>query len=326
MPSEGELAALGTLPSGRLLSLMPEPARPETSAEKVTLFRQLFRGRDDLYPKLWTNTTTGRKGYAPACANEWVRGICEKPRVKCGECPHQAFLPVTDQVVQDHLQGRHVVGVYLLLTDETCWLVAVDFDKRSWTDDVLAFAETCRMIGVPAAVERSRSGQGAHAWFFFAAPVCATAARKMACYLLTETMSRRHQLGMESYDRLFPNQDTLPRGGFGNLIALPLQHEPRQAGNTVSWTIAPSPTPISGPFSPQSRASIPTPSSDWRGMRRGPGRCWASRRPTATPKPTKPRPGLAPRPGEGSPHASRGHSPEPSGPYWARGSSWRRSG
>ena len=140
---------------------------------------------------------------------------------------------MTDQVIRDHLQGRHVVGVYPLLTDETCWLVAVDFDKGSWTDDVLAFAETCRMIGVPSAVERSRSGQGAHAWFFFAAPVPADAARKMACYLLTETMSRRHQLGMESYDRLFPNQDTLPRGGFGNLIALPLQHEPRQAGNTV---------------------------------------------------------------------------------------------
>jgi hypothetical protein len=155
----------------------------------VALFRQLFRGRDDLYPKLWTNTTTGRKGYAPACANEWVRGICEKPRVKCGECPNQAFLPVTDQVIRDHLQGRHVVGVYTLLTDETCWFVAADFDKHSWADDVLAFAETCRTIDMPAAVERSRSGQGAHAWFFFAAPVAATAARKMACYLLTETMS-----------------------------------------------------------------------------------------------------------------------------------------
>jgi hypothetical protein len=228
-----ELATLEAPTHGRLLPLLPEPARPETSAEKVALFRQLFRGRDDLYPKLWRNATTSRKGYAPACANEWVRGICEKPRVKCGECPNQGFLPVTDQVIRDHLQGRHVVGVYPLLTDETCWLVAADFDKRSWADDVLAFAETCWMIGAPAAVERSRSGEGAHAWFFFAAPVSATAARKMACYLLTETMSRRHELSMESYDRLFPNQDTLPRGGFGNPIALPLQHEPRQSENTV---------------------------------------------------------------------------------------------
>jgi superfamily II DNA or RNA helicase len=111
--------------------------------------------------------------------------------------------------------------------------VAADFDKGSWADDVGAFAETCRSAGMPAAVERSRSGQGAHAWFFFAAPVTASAARKMACFLLTETMAHRHQLSMASYDRLFPNQDTLPRGGFGNLIALPLQHGPRQEGNTV---------------------------------------------------------------------------------------------
>ncbi len=215
------------------LPLLPDSARPGSSAEKVALFRQLFRGRDDLYPKLWTNTTTGRKGYAPACANEWVRGVCEKPRIKCGECPNQAFLPVTDQVILDHLQGRHVVGAYPLLKDETCWLVTADFDKGSWADDVLAFAETCRGAGIPAAVERSRSGHGAHAWFFFTAPVTASAARKMACFLLTETMSHRHQLSMESYDRLFPNQDTLPRRGFGNLIALPLQHGPRQEGNTV---------------------------------------------------------------------------------------------
>lgn len=228
-----KLAALEAPAPYRTLPLLLDSARPETSAEKVGLFRQLFRGRDDLYPKLWTNSTSGRKGYAPACANEWVRGICEKPRVKCGECPNQAFLPVTDQVLLDHLQGRHVVGVYPLLTDATCWLVAADFDKGSWAEDVLAFAETCRGAGVPAAVERSRSGHGAHAWFFFTAPVTASAARKMACFLLTETMSVRHQLSMESYDRLFPNQDTLPRGGFGNLIALPLQHGPRQEGNTV---------------------------------------------------------------------------------------------
>ena len=230
---KAQLAASETPAAYRTLPLLPDSARQGSSAGKVALFRQLFRGRDDLYPKLWTNATTGRKGYAPACANEWVRGVCEKPRVKCGECPNQAFLPVTDQVLLDHLQGRHVVGVYPLLTDETCWLVAADFDKGSWADDVGAFAETCRDAGMPAAVERSRSGQGAHAWFFFAAPVTASAARKMACFLLTETMAHRHQLSMASYDRLFPNQDTLPRGGFGNLIALPLQHGPRQEGNTV---------------------------------------------------------------------------------------------
>ncbi len=206
---------------------------PVTSAEKVALFRSVFRGREDVYPKLWTNARTGRKGYAPACANEWVRGVCEKPRVKCGECPNQAFLPLADQVILDHLQGRHVIGVYPLLPDETCWFLAADFDKTSWTEDATAFMETCRAIGVPTAVERSRSGNGAHVWFFFSAPVAAAAARKMGCSLITETMTRRYQLSMESYDRLFPNQDTLPRGGFGNLIALPLQHGPRQMGNTV---------------------------------------------------------------------------------------------
>src|ERR1700730_3887429 len=169
-----ELATLVSSGAARRLPLLSDPPAPETSTAKVALFRQLFRGRDDVYPKLWTNTTTGRKGYAPACANEWVRGICEKPRVKCGECPNQAFLSVTDQVILDHLQGRHVVGIYPLLTDETCWLLAADFDKNSWAGDVVGFAETCRTAGVPVAVERSRSGQGAHAWLFFAAPVAAT--------------------------------------------------------------------------------------------------------------------------------------------------------
>ncbi len=125
------------------------------------------------------------------------------------------------------------MGVYPLLEDETCWFLAADFDKTSWKDDVAAFAETCRSIRLPVAIERSRSGNGGHAWFFFAAPVSANVARRMGCYLITETMSRRHELAMDSYDRLFPNQDTMPRGGFGNLIALPLQHEPRQHGNSV---------------------------------------------------------------------------------------------
>jgi superfamily II DNA or RNA helicase len=206
---------------------------PTTAEGKVSLFRQLFRGRDDVFPLLWISSKTGRKGYSPACNNEWVRGVCEKPRVKCSECPNQAFLPVSDQVVLDHLQGRHTIGVYPLLKDETCWFLTADFDKESWLDDVSAFVDTCRDLGVPVAAERSRSGNGAHVWFFFSSPVPAASARRMGCYLITETMARRHQLAMSSYDRLFPNQDTLPRGGFGNLIALPLQYEPRQAGNSV---------------------------------------------------------------------------------------------
>ncbi len=203
-----------------------------SAADKVALFRSLFAGRTDVFPKHWHNPKTDRKGYSPACSNEWVRGICDKPRVKCGECPNQAFIPVTDRVILDHLQGRHVAGVYPMLDDETCLFLAVDFDKDGWREDVAAFAETCQRFDVPAAVERSRSGNGAHVWFFFGTRVPAVMARKLGCFLLTETMARRHKLSMTSYDRLFPNQDTMPRGGFGNLIALPLQHQARALGNT----------------------------------------------------------------------------------------------
>jgi superfamily II DNA or RNA helicase len=214
-------------------AIQPVADTPTTAEEKISLFHQLFRGRDDAFPLLWMSSKTGRKGYSPACDNEWVRGVCEKPRVKCSECPSQAFLPLNRQVILNHLQGRHTIGIYPLLKDETCWFLAADFDKESWLDDVATFVDTCRGLGIPTAVERSRSGNGAHVWFFFSSPVPAASARRMGCYLITETMARRHQLAMSSYDRLFPNQDTLPRGGFGNLIALPLQYEPRQAGNSV---------------------------------------------------------------------------------------------
>ena len=206
---------------------------PLTGPEKVALFRSLFRGRDDVFPVLWTSTKSGRTGYSPACSNEWTPGVCEKPRVRCGECPNQAFVPVSDRVILDHLRGRHVAGVYPLLADETCWFLVADFDKADWKKDVAAFRDACRGARLPVAVERSRSGNGAHAWFFFDAPVSAAVARRMGCYLITQAMSRRHGLDMTSYDRLFPNQDTMPRGGFGNLIALPLQHGPRAKDNTV---------------------------------------------------------------------------------------------
>lgn len=227
-----QLAAI-TARSDSGLSSNLESKVPETAREKIALFRKLFRGRKDVYPKLWTNAKSGKRGYSPACGNEWVRGICGKPKVKCGDCQNQAFSELTDQVILDHLQGRHVVGVYPLLEDDTCWFLAADFDKSSWQDDVCAFCQTCRKLKIPFAVERSRSGNGAHVWFFFNSPVQAAVARRMGCYLITETMSQHHQLSMESYDRFFPNQDTLPRGGFGNLIALPLQHGPRQEGNSV---------------------------------------------------------------------------------------------
>lgn len=113
--------------------IVPQIPAALTAIEKLRLFRGLFRGRGDVFPRLWVNPRQGRKGYAPACFNEWVRPVCQKPRVKCSECPSQAFIPVDDRVVLDHLQGRHVIGVYPLLEDETCWFLAVDFDDASWT-------------------------------------------------------------------------------------------------------------------------------------------------------------------------------------------------
>jgi len=131
------------------------------------------------------------------------------------------------------LTGKKAIGVYPLLLDETCWFLAADFDKKTWGEDSLAFIGTCQRAGVHAYLERSRSGNGGHVWIFFEGPVPAVLARKMGCALLTQTMERRHQVGLDSYDRFFPNQDTLPKGGFGNLIALPLQWMPRQNGNSL---------------------------------------------------------------------------------------------
>lgn len=221
--------------------MVPTQSLDQTSSPeaKIALFRSLFRGREDVYPRRFESRKTGKSGYAPACANEWVRGICEKPRIKCAECPNRRFLPVTDDVIRWHLSGcddagqRFVAGVYPMLLDETCFFLAVDFDKGGWLEDSTAFIETCRRMDVPAILERSRSGRGGHAWLLFEEAVAAALARKVGSYILTETMERRPDIGFDSYDRFFPNQDTLPHGGFGNLIALPLQKHPRGDGNSV---------------------------------------------------------------------------------------------
>ena len=201
--------------------------------DKLALFRTLFGGREDVYPRRWENAGKGKAGYAPVCANEWKRGVCHKPRVRCGACPNQAFVPVTDKAVEGHLRGRHTLGVYPMLADDTCRFLAADFDKETWRRDAGAYLAACRAKGIPAALERSRSGNGAHVWFFFEEPVAASLARRLGAHLLTEAMERNPDIGFRSYDRFFPSQDTLPQGGFGNLIALPLQGGPRESGNSV---------------------------------------------------------------------------------------------
>lgn len=206
---------------------------------KIALFRSLFRGREDVYPRRFESRKSGKAGYQPACANEWVRGLCDKKKVKCVQCPNQRFLPVTDEVVRRHLSGQDeagrefVMGLYPMLLDESCFLLAADFDKENWQEDAGAFLETCRRLQAPAVLERSRSGNGGHVWLFFEQPVPAALARKLASSILTETMAKRPDIGFDSYDRFIPHQDTLPQGGLGNLIALPLQKESRTRGNSL---------------------------------------------------------------------------------------------
>ncbi len=213
-----------------------------SESEKIALFRNLFRGRTEIFTRRFESQKTGKSGYQPVCRNEWVQGICEKPRIRCEDCARRAFVSVSDESVRNHLTGQDTregsgkdftIGIYPLLLDETCWFLAADFDKSTWQQDVQAFLETGGMFNVPVALERSRSGNGGHVWIFFSEPVPASIARRMGTFLLTQTMERRPEIGLDSYDRLFPSQDTLPKGGFGNLIALPLQKRPRSNGNSV---------------------------------------------------------------------------------------------
>ncbi len=218
-----------------------EASRPEPSlylndganpTEKIRLFMSLFKGREDVYAKRWEGRE-GRAGYAPVCLNEWKPGFCSKPEVKCTFCEHKSYAPLDAKVIEAHLRGNLVAAIYPLRQDEKCHFLAMDFDKDGWQQDVSTLRDVCKAFAVPVAVERSRSGHGAHFWFFFADPVAASLARKFGSALLTCAMSRRYQIKFKSYDRFFPNQDTMPKGGFGNLIALPLQKAARQNVNSV---------------------------------------------------------------------------------------------
>jgi len=202
-------------------------------AEKIRLFMSLFKGRDDVYAKRWESKDGARSGYSPTCRNEWERGLCRKPRIKCASCEHRSYAPLDEEAVDAHLRGKLIAGIYPLCLDEKCHFLAIDFDKDGWQPDVSTLRAVSAAFSVPVAIERSRSGHGAHAWFFFTAPIAAGLARKFGSALLTNAMSERHEIKFRSYDRFFPNQDTMPKGGFGNLIALPLQKEARKEGNSV---------------------------------------------------------------------------------------------
>jgi superfamily II DNA or RNA helicase len=206
---------------------------PSTPEEKVVLFLSLFRAREDLFPKLWENVRKGTKGYSPACRNEWVPGVCSKPRTRCSVCPEQSFQALDEAAVEDHLRGGCTIGTYAIRKDDTCVFLACDFDGSGWQEDAKAYQRAGAELGVDVALERSRSGNGAHVWVFFSEPVAAELARRLGTLLLARALDSRPEISFRSYDRFFPSQDYLPKGGFGNLIALPLQKLPREKGNSV---------------------------------------------------------------------------------------------
>ena len=203
-----------------------------SSADKINLYMSLFSGRVDVYAKQWENKK-GNIGYSPVCLNEWKPLICNKPNIKCSECENRSYGKLDFNVINNHLRGNIVVGIYPLLQDETCRFLAIDFDDDNWQSDIEAVREICKDNAIPAYVERSRSGNGGHLWIFFCENISAVTARKLGSCIITSAMNKRHELKFASYDRLFPNQDTIPKGGFGNLIALPLQKKPRENGNSM---------------------------------------------------------------------------------------------
>ena len=225
-------------PTPKTWSPLERITKYSPAQEKIALFHSLFCGREDVFARRWQSAKTGKSGYSPACGNEWKPELCLKPKGYCSDCAHRELLPLTEELLDLHLRGndvlgRDVIGVYPILPDDTCRFLALDFDDEGWQENVTQVRSVCARWELPCAVERSRSGQGAHLWLFFSEPVSCAEARRLGTALLTAAMETGGTLKLASYDRMFPNQDTLPKGGFGNLIALPLQGQARKQGNSV---------------------------------------------------------------------------------------------
>jgi hypothetical protein len=208
----------------------PGPVQAGSPPEaKVALFGALFAARTDIYAARWENPRTGRAGWLPAVRGGWRKGV-----------PHaeRDYLPLTAEVLAAHLSGQVHIGLYPLLDGDRCWWLAADFDGPAALLDALNYLKAARALNVPAGLEISRSGTGAHTWIFFTAPVPAETARRLGSGLLREAMALRGQMSLASYDRLFPSQDVLPSGGVGNLIAAPLYGKARKNGATVFLNLA----------------------------------------------------------------------------------------
>lgn len=206
--------------------------------DSVKIFMNYFKGRNDVYPYLSIDKNNPNiKYYIPACTNEWKNGVCNKTMgKKCKTCQYRENKPISKETIYKHMYGNYPIGIYPLLENDTCFFLSLDFDdkdsKKDIKSDVLAFASVCDKYEVPIAIERSRSGNGIHIWMFFDTNIKAITARKLGSLLLSKTMEISN-ISISSFDRMFPNQDTLPKGGYGNLIALPFQNEPSKYGNTL---------------------------------------------------------------------------------------------
>lgn len=163
--------------------------------DKIQLFTSLFKGRTDVFATRY-ESKNGISGYSPVCSNEWVPGVCGKPKIKCSECLVRALVPISNQDIYDHLSGKQVIGLYSLLKDDTCFFLAIDFDKEKWQEDVLVFTEICKAANVPYSIERSRSGNGAHVWIFFREQLPATVARQLGNSLLKRAGEARFEINL----------------------------------------------------------------------------------------------------------------------------------
>ena len=222
----------------RLQDLQTTVTRQSSAQEKINLYKSLFRGRGDVYALRWENAKSGKSGYSPVCKNKWVQGKCNIKSRPCADCPFNEPVSMDDSALLKHFRGddnlcRDVIGLYPLLPDNSCHFLVLDFDEKDWKEDASAIREVCRNNKIPASFEVSRSGNGIHIWFFFEEKVSAKTARQFGEIILHLAMNLRHQLPFSSFDRMFPNQDEMPKGGYGNLIALPLQGRAVKQGHSV---------------------------------------------------------------------------------------------
>lgn len=205
---------------------------PDTADKRVALFHGMFAARRDVYPRFWENERTARKGYSPVMDAVWKDGKRLNATEVFAKYGPSKFYPLNAAVIETHLRGKQTVGTYAIRADDTCIFLAADFDDDGWREEVTAYRDEAAKLGVPALVEISRSGNGAHAWIFFAEPVAAARARLLGSLILARVTARHPGASLRAYDRFFPNQDSMPKGGFGNLIALPLQKDRRAHGLT----------------------------------------------------------------------------------------------